>query len=231
LIFREASSKISYRDVLAAEAKGVPMTHMELVVATKNKKKLKEIKEILKDLNLKITSLADYKNAPRIIENGKTFKENAVKKAIKISSFTKKLTLGEDSGLCVDALGGKPGIYSSRFCGLDKNDDKNNLKLLRMLKGLSFSKRKAYYSCAVALADRKGLVGVVEGRCFGSIGFELKGKSGFGYDPLFIIPKYKKTFAELGLKIKHKMSHRLRALSKAKKIIIKYPPGRGRKNV
>jgi len=203
----------------------------ELVVATKNKKKLKEIKEILRDLNLKITSLADYKNAPWIIENGKTFKENAVKKAVKISRFTKKLTLGEDSGLCVDALKGAPGIYSSRFSGSDKDDEKNNLKLLRMLNGLPISKRKAYYSCAVALADRKGLVGVVEGRCFGSIGFELKGESGFGYDPLFVIPKYKKTFAELGSKIKHRMSHRFLALSKAKKIIIKYPYGGGRKNV
>jgi len=193
-----------------------------LVVATKNKKKLKEIKEILKDLNLKITSLADYKNVPPILENGKTFKENAIKKAIKISNFTKKLTLGEDSGLCVEALSGKPGIYSSRFCGADKNDKKNNLKLLRLLKSLPLSKRKAYYSSAVALAGRKGLVGVVEGKCLGAIGFELKGKSGFGYDPLFIIPKYKKTFAELGPKIKHKMSHRFHALSKARKIILKY---------
>ncbi len=203
----------------------------ELVVATKNKKKLKEIKEILKDLNLKITSLADYKNAPRIIENGKTFKENAVKKAIKISSFTKKLTLGEDSGLCVDALGGKPGIRSSRFSRADKSDDKNNLKLLKFLNGLPLSKRKAHYSCVVAIADEDGLVGAAEGKCSGVIGFELKGKSGFGYDPLFIIPKYKKTFAQLGLKIKHKMSHRFCALSKAKKIIIKYPYEGGRKNV
>lgn len=195
---------------------------MELVVATKNKKKLKEIKEILRDLNLKVTSLPDYKNMPRIIENGKTFKENAVKKAIKISRFTKKLTLGEDSGLCVDALGGGPGIYSSRFSGCDKSDDKNNSKLLRLLKGLPLSKRKAYYSCAVALADEHGLVGVVEGKCFGVIGFGLKGKSGFGYDPLFIIPKYKKTFAQLGPKLKHKMSHRFRALSKAREIIINY---------
>ena len=194
----------------------------ELVVATKNRKKFKEIKEILKNPNLKMTSLANYPKAPFIAEDGKTFKENDVKKAIKIARFTKKLTLGEDSGLCVDALKGKPGVYSSRFSGKDKDDLKNNLKLLRLLEGLPLKKRKAYYVCAGALADRNGLVGVKEGRCSGLIGFALKGHSGFGYDPLFIIPKYKKTFAQLGLRIKHRMSHRFRALSKVRKTILDY---------
>lgn len=193
----------------------------ELVVATKNKKKLEEIKEILKDLNLKIVSLADYHNVPRIIENGRTFKENAVKKAIKIAHFTKKLTLGEDSGLCVEALGGKPGIYSSRFSGKDKNDFKNNLKLLKLLEGLPLNKRRAHYYCAVALADKDGLLSVVEGKCLGFIGMELKGHYGFGYDPLFI-PKHKKTFAQLGPRIKHKISHRFRALKRAKKLLSTY---------
>lgn len=207
---------------------------MELVVATKNKKKLGEIKEILKGLDLNITSLADYTRAPRIIESGRTFKDNAIKKAVRIAAFTKKLTLGEDSGLCVDALDGKPGVYSSRFsgkpacpAGRDKSDLKNNLKLLKLLKGLPLSKRKAYYSCAVALADEGGLLGVAEGRCCGLVGFELKGNFGFGYDPLFIIPKYKKTFAQLRPGIKHKMSHRYRALVRAKKIISDYFTGRG----
>lgn len=195
---------------------------MELVVATKNKKKFQEIKDILNGLNLQLTSLADYSRAPRIIENGKTFKENAAKKAVKIARFTGKLTLGEDSGLEVDVLGGKPGIYSSRFSGKDKSDHKNNLKLLKLLEGLPLKERKAHYTCAVALADEKGLLGVTEGKCRGLIGFELKGRHGFGYDPLFIIPKYKKTFGELGEGIKHKMSHRYRALQKAGEIIEKY---------
>lgn len=194
----------------------------ELVVATKNKKKLEEIKEILKDLDLKITSLADYAKTPRIIENGHTFKENAAKKAVKIARFTKKLTLGEDSGLCVDALAGEPGIYSSRFAGKNKDDLKNNLKLLKLLEGLPRHKRKAHYVAAAALADKDGLIGVVEGRCDGLIGFELKGSFGFGYDPLFIIPKYKKTFAQLGPAVKHKISHRVYALNKAKPLIIRY---------
>ncbi|MDI6758377.1 MAG: RdgB/HAM1 family non-canonical purine NTP pyrophosphatase [Candidatus Omnitrophota bacterium] len=194
----------------------------ELVVATKNKKKLKEIKEILKGLSFKITSLADYPDAPRIIENGKTFSENAAKKAVKIARWTKKLTLGEDSGLCVDALAGMPGVYSSRFSGKNKSDLKNNLKVLKLLEGKPLNQRKAHYVCAAALADEKGLLEIGEGRCDGLIDFRMKGSLGFGYDPLFIIPKYKKTFAQLGEKIKHKMSHRYYALEKAKTIIQKY---------
>jgi XTP/dITP diphosphohydrolase len=202
---------------------------LELVVATKNKKKFEEIEEILKGMRFVFSSLADYPDAPRIIENGRTFKENAVKKAVKIASATGKLTMGEDSGLCVEALDGRPGIYSSRFsgkpacpAGRGKSDAKNNAKLLKELEGLPLSRRKAYYACAVALADKDGLVAIVEGRCRGVIGFELKGKLGFGYDPLFLIPEYKKTFAQLGPRIKHKMSHRYRALEKAKRVIKKY---------
>ena len=194
----------------------------ELIVATRNKKKLEEIKEILQGFDLRLSTLADYARAPRVIENGKTFKANAVKKAVKIARFTGRLTLGEDSGLCVDALGGKPGVYSSRFSGRDKNDIKNNLKVLKLLGKLRPGKRKAHYLCAVALADKNGLIDVVEGKCCGLIGFEPKGNFGFGYDPLFIIPKYKKTFAQLGPGIKHKISHRYRALKKANKIIQKY---------
>ena len=148
--------------------------------------------------------------------------ENAVKKAVKLARFTGELCLGEDSGLCVDALGGAPGIYSARFSGRDKSDIKNNLKLLKLLKDLPLLKRKAHYVCAVALADKRGLVGVVEGRCNGLIAFEPCGSAGFGYDPLFYIPKYKKTFAQLGENIKHKMSHRYHALEKAGRIIQKY---------
>ena len=194
----------------------------ELVVATKNRKKLQEIRRILKGLGLKITSLADYPAHPRIVENGKTFKENAVKKAAKIAAYTGKLTLGEDSGLCVEASGGLPGIHSARFSGGNKDDRSNNRKLLRLLGDLPIGKRKASYFCAAALADKKGLVGVAEGECRGRIGFVPKGRSGFGYDPLFIIPEYKKTFAQLGPGIKHKMSHRFRALQKARKIITEY---------
>jgi len=195
---------------------------LELVVATKNKKKLAEIKDILKVRGIKITSLEEYPHAPRIVENGSTFKANALKKAVQIARFTGKLALGEDSGLCVHALGGKPGVYSSRFSGRDKSDDKNNAKLLRLMQNVPETKRGAYYVCAVAIADKDGEVGVVEGLCRGRIGYELTGSRGFGYDPLFVIPKFKLTFAQLGEKIKHRMSHRYYALEKAKKVILKY---------
>ncbi|MDO8489364.1 MAG: RdgB/HAM1 family non-canonical purine NTP pyrophosphatase [Candidatus Omnitrophota bacterium] len=195
---------------------------MKLVVATRNKKKLLEIKEILKGMDLTLLSLDAYKNSPRVIENGKTFKENAVKKAVKLARFTGELCLGEDSGLCVDALNGDPGIYSERFSGRDKSDIKNNLKLLKLLKDVLWQKRKAHYVCAVALADKKGLVGVVEGRCNGLISFEPRGTAGFGYDPVFYITKYKKTFAQAGEKIKHTMSHRYHALKRTKRMIQKY---------
>lgn len=195
---------------------------MELVVATKNKKKLVEIKEILKGLDFKLSSIQDLTSPPRIIENGKSFSENAVKKAVKIARYSGKLTLGEDSGLCVDALGGKPGIYSSRFAGKNKSDEQNNFKLLKLLTRLPLPKRKAHYICAVAIADKDGLVGVVEGKCFGVIDFKLKGSNGFGYDPLFLIPRYKKTFGQLPERLKHKMSHRYHALKKAKIILKNY---------
>ena len=194
----------------------------ELVVATKNRKKLEEIKEILTDLSLKIYSLNELHNLPRIIEDGKTFRENAIKKAVKTAKFTKKLTLGEDSGLEVFILDGKPGIYSAIFAGKNKNDLRNNLKLLKLLNGIPFYKRRARYICSIALADKDRVLGVTEGKCSGLIGFELKGDSGFGYDPLFIPNKYRKTFAEIGPKIKNKMSHRYRALNKVKKIIKNY---------
>jgi XTP/dITP diphosphohydrolase len=196
---------------------------IELVVASRNQKKFKEIKQILKGLNLKIISLRDYPRAPYITENGKTFKENAIKKATQIARFTKKLTLGEDSGLEVTVLDGKPGIYSSRFSGKNKSDLKNNLKLLSLLGDLPLTKRKARYVCSVALVDKQGLLlGVTEGYCSGLIGFKLRGSFGFGYDPLFTIPKYKKTFAQLGPRIKHSISHRYRALKKARGIILEY---------
>ncbi len=194
----------------------------ELIVATANRKKLGEIREIMKDLGYAISSLADLGKVPKIVENGRTFKENAAKKALTIARFTGKLTMGEDSGLCVNALDGKPGVYSARFSGKDKNDDKNNRKVLALLDGVPMKKRRAHYCCAVALADSDGLVGVAEGKCFGHISREPAGTGGFGYDPIFIVPGYRKTFGQLGPAIKHRLSHRSKALAKAHKLLQKY---------
>ncbi|MBN1913270.1 MAG: RdgB/HAM1 family non-canonical purine NTP pyrophosphatase [Candidatus Omnitrophica bacterium] len=193
-----------------------------LIVATKNKKKLQEIKELLSSLDLQVVSLLDFPKIPRIIENAKTFKGNAVKKAVVTARYFGSLALGEDSGLCIDALGGAPGVRSSRFCGKNKSDPQNNARVLKLMQGLPKGKRKAHYVCAVALADKKGLVGACEGKCFGIIAKGLKGVFGFGYDPLFIVPKYNKTFAQLGIRVKHKISHRYRALSKTKALLSTY---------
>lgn len=205
---------------------------MELLVATRNKKKLQEIRELLKGLDIRVTSLADHKGMPEILETGETFEENAVIKACTIAQFTKKLVLGEDSGLEVRALRNKPGVLSARYAACDKTpgtanapDQQNNLKLLRELKGVPVKKRGARYRCAVALADAKGLIGVVSGSCAGVIGLRPKGSFGFGYDPLFIIEKYAKTFAQLGPGIKHKMSHRYKALKKARLLMERYLRG------
>lgn len=191
----------------------------ELLVATRNKKKLEEIKDLLKDLDLRITSLADYPNLPEIEEDGKTFSANALKKAATIALCTKKLTLGEDSGLEVKALKNEPGIYSARFSGSGATDERNNAQLLRLLKNVPLKKRQARYRCCAALVDGKRIVDMVKGSCSGLISLKPKGKNGFGYDPLFFIPAYGKTFGELSPKIKSKISHRARALQKFKPVL------------
>lgn len=194
----------------------------ELLIATRNKGKLREIKELLKEFKLKITSLDDYADMPHIIEDGDTFQQNAIKKATTIALYTKKLTLGEDSGLEVKALGDRPGVYSARFAGANATDQKNNAKLIRSLKGVPLKKRQARYRCVAVLADGKKIVDVVSGSCSGLIALKGKGKNGFGYDPYFFIPQYGKTFGELDPAIKSAVSHRARALKKIKTSLKKY---------
>ena len=194
----------------------------ELLIATRNEGKVREIKNLLKDLNLKITSLNNYKSMPEIVEDGKTFAQNALKKAVTIAMYTKTLTLGEDSGLEVKALKNQPGIYSARFSGRNATDKKNNLKLLRSLKKIPLRKRQARYCCSAALVDGRKIIDVVQGRCEGFIALRSQGNNGFGYDPLFLIPRYGKTFGELPLDVKAKISHRAKALKKIKKILENY---------
>ncbi len=195
---------------------------VELVIATTNKGKLKEIKELLKPFPFKITSLSDYPDAPEVIEDGKTFAHNALKKAATIALYTRELTLGEDSGLEVKALGNKPGIYSARFSGDHATDKKNNAKLLRELRGVPVEQRQARYRCCAALVDGDGIIDVVHGRCGGIITSRARGTNGFGYDPYFLIPRYQKTFGELDPAIKAKISHRARALKKIRVTLENY---------
>jgi XTP/dITP diphosphohydrolase len=191
----------------------------ELLVATKNKGKMREIRDLLKDFNLKITSLDDYPDIPAIEEDGKTFAQNAIKKAVTVAMCTKKLTLGEDSGLEVQALNNRPGIYSARYSGINATDAKNNAKLLRELRGVPLNKRQARYRCFAALVDGQRIVDVVSGSCRGLIALRSSGTNGFGYDPYFYLPRYKMTFGQLDPAIKAQISHRAKAFQKIKKVL------------
>lgn len=197
-------------------------TGREIVVATRNEKKFYELKRYLKNLDVKIVSLKDFADAPKVTENGKTFKENAAKKALVTSKFIKGLVLADDSGLVVKRLDGHPGVKSSRFAGSRKSDKANNRKVLRLLDGVPLNKRQAKFVCAVAIAHNGHLVKMIEEECKGFIAFEEKGRYEFGYDTLFLYPKYKKTFGELGLKVKDKFSHRSKAMKKAREFLRKY---------
>jgi len=192
----------------------------ELVIATRNKKKKAEIISLLEGLDFTLYDLDDFDNVPEVEENRDTFKGNAVKKALEVSTRIKKLTLADDSGLEVDALDGRPGIYSARFAGPGQDDQANMDKLLGLLKGVPVEKRTARFRCVVALTGPEGVIGVVEGKCEGLIAFEKRGMQGFGYDPIFIVPEYDKTFAELGSLVKDKISHRAKALEEIGKVIL-----------
>jgi XTP/dITP diphosphohydrolase len=186
-----------------------------LILGTRNGKKRKEIVQILETPGLSFGDLNDWPNAPEIEEDGATFAENACKKATVLAQALGHWVLGEDSGLVVPSLGGAPGIYSARYAGQQGADEANNDKLLRELDSFRDEKRAAYYVCTAALSDPQGKShAVVEGRCHGRILRERHGAGGFGYDPLFYIPEYHKTFGELSAVVKDALSHRARALEK-----------------
>lgn len=195
---------------------------IDLVIATTNKNKIKEIRDMLEGMPVNVVGLSDGNwQIPKIVEDGKTFRENAIKKAQTIAGITGKITLADDSGLEVDALGGQPGVCSARFAGENATDRENNLKLLQLLKDVPCDRRNAQFRCVIAIALPQGKAEVVEGICRGDIGFSEKGGQGFGYDPIFIPIRYNKTFAELSMSAKNKISHRGRALEKAKLVLEK----------
>lgn len=193
-----------------------------IVIASKNKHKIKEIQEILKRLPFDIQSMDVVGlNHLEVIEDGKTFEENSMKKAIEIMKATGSIAIADDSGLEVAILGNKPGIYSARFSGEGATDEKNNQKLKRLLKNVPYEKREARFVSVISVAFPDGKKISVRGECSGFIGFEERGTNGFGYDPLFIVPEYKKTFAELSSNIKNTISHRAKALQKLKQALLK----------
>lgn len=186
---------------------------MKLVIATRNKHKLEEIRAIFHQPALEIVSAFDFPDIPDVEEDGQTFEANAVKKAVTLATATGFWALADDSGLEVDALNGAPGVYSARYAGEPVNYKANNEKLLEEM--MVVGDRTARFRCVIALSSPTGVARTVEGSCEGSIGFEECGEGGFGYDPVFIPEGHTLTFAELEPEAKNAISHRGLALREA----------------
>jgi len=198
---------------------------LQIVIASKNKGKIKEIKSFYNDLmKVEWLTFKNFKDFPDVIEKGKNFLENARLKAKSISLYTGRITLADDSGLEVDFLGGKPGVKSSRYNGENATDKQNRDKLLKEMENTkNISERTARFVCSMVLWDpRKGSIFETSGVCEGVIGFEEKGSGGFGYDCIFIPSGYNKTMAQLSLAEKNKISHRGKALKALYEFIVNF---------
>ena len=183
----------------------------DIVMATGNRHKAKELRQLLAVRGVRWRTLADYPHLRPVRENGRTFQANAIKKAVAVAKATGRLAVADDSGLEVEALGWGPGVRSARFAGAHGKDEANNRKLLRLLRGVPMSRRRARYRCALALASAEGLIAVAHGTWTGRIALQSKGQGGFGYDPLFIVPRFGKTVGELPARVKRRFSHRAAA--------------------
>lgn len=230
------------------DLKAQPLFIMEIVIATQNQDKLREIRQILRADNLILKTPADFGDVPDVVEDGDTMRANAIKKAREIRDFTACSALADDSGLEVDALGGAPGVFSSRYAGEDATYDDNCNKLLQALDGVPEEKRSARFRCVMALAltedeaevAQKNIEhlyasasnaaimqgkrldvligeGIVEGRII----FTKRGRTGFGYDPVFGIPHLGQTFAEMPAEAKNRLSHRYRALVEMRELMLR----------
>lgn len=184
---------------------------MKLIIASNNAHKLEEIRAILGSTFDEILSLREAGIVHETVEDGKTFAENALKKAREITELTGCCALADDSGLCVDALNGAPGLYSARFSGVHGDDAANIRLLLEKLSGVT--ERDAHFCCCMALTRPDGSVVEAEGRFYGQIAEKPAGEGGFGYDPVFYLPEYGLTVAQLGTEVKNRISHRHAALA------------------
>jgi len=186
---------------------------IKLLVGTKNRRKGDELSRLLVGLPVEVLTLADIPGeVPECVEEGETFLENASAKALHYAKATGLLCVADDSGLCVDALDGEPGVVSARYAGDEQNDEANIRLLLERLEGVPYKERTAHFVCAVALAEPERVVFTVQGVCFGRITERPAGSGGFGYDPVFVPIEERRTFAEMSSDEKDKMSHRGRAL-------------------
>lgn len=197
------------------------MSRPRIILSSRNRKKIEEIAELMLPHGIELRGVSEFPDVPDVVEDADSFAGNAAKKASEVAVRLGEWAIADDSGLCVDALGGAPGIYSARYAGapnpgtLDA-DEANNQKLLRELSTVTGDRRSAHYVCAVALSDPAGVIRVAtEGRCSGRILGDYHGTNGFGYDPLFLVPEYHKTFGELDPAVKRHISHRAKAFERA----------------
>jgi XTP/dITP diphosphohydrolase len=205
---------------------------MILVLATRNRKKAEEMLQLVRPPwepsprleRLEVRTLDDYPGAPEVEEDADTFAGNARKKATEAARALGVWVVADDSGLAVDALDGAPGVRSARYAGTHGDDEANNRRLLAELHDLPDDRRGAAFVCALALADPSGTIRAeVQASCRGRIIREPRGLGGFGYDPLFLIPEYHRTFAELGALVKHQLSHRARAFARLRPELERLP--------
>jgi XTP/dITP diphosphohydrolase len=206
------------------------LSKMKIVVASKNKGKIEEIRSYLLDTSLdsgdsnlkhlEVVSVDEYPDLLEIVEDGQTFAENAIKKAVIVAEYTKEIALADDSGLVVDCLNGEPGVLSARFGNKNLDDKGRNQLLLKRIKNVcNQSLKTARFICALSIATPEGMIETIQGSCEGIITDVPRGEHGFGYDPIFIPDGYTSTFAELGIEIKNKLSHRAKALEKARDVL------------
>jgi XTP/dITP diphosphohydrolase len=194
-----------------------------LVLASNNRHKIAEIRDILKRarLNVRLLPLDSFPGMPKVVENKPTIEGNAMKKAREVARRTGYAALADDTGLFIDALKGRPGVVSARFAGPACRYEDNNRKVLKLMEGVPLSKRGAVFRCVAALAIPGGRSFLGEGRIRGKIAFSLRGNHGFGYDPVFVVPRYRKTFAAMSPRLKNRISHRARAFSQIPRLLKK----------
>lgn len=194
----------------------------EILLATRNRGKLQEFQSLFDGLGFKLLTLDSFPDADEVVEDGITFKENAIKKALEYSKATGLISIADDSGLVVESLGGRPGVFSSRYAGADASDNDNNEKLLADMKDVPAGSRDAAFVCTIAVAAPDGKTITSEGRCEGEILAYPNGDGGFGYDPLFYIPSFDCTMAELPESKKNEISHRGKAVKNFKGLFLEF---------
>jgi XTP/dITP diphosphohydrolase len=196
----------------------------KVVLGTRNQGKISEFKSLLANEDVTLLSWKDFDYPFSVIEDGKAFWENALKKAELTARVTGEISIADDSGLKVQYLNQRPGIFSARYAGPKAGDEENNLKVLKELEGVSLIERGARFVCALVIYSPAGKWDRVEGKCKGVIIDSFRGGNGFGYDPIFLVPDSGKTFAELSQEEKNRISHRARAVEKLRPLLKKYFP-------